>query len=168
MWLEVKAIFTFISMMMMAIGMYLAFYFDFLIVFFLIMSLFFFILGDIVIGWKITSNHLIPLLDPLPPNSELCVYFDFSGNMDFLVVQKDKEGTRRFVKYKKNATIINKGDYQIRAISGNHGFVGHEDYIFNTNLNKAKALEKEKGDTIKEIYANKKHIKKEVVGVSSD
>lgn len=159
MWLEVKAIFTLIALAMFGFAIAIALYFEFLIVFFLFIGIIFIILGDIVIGWKITAYHLKPLLDPLPPNSELCVYFDFSGNMDFLITSKGKEGTRRFVEYKKDATIINTGKYQIRAINGNHGFIGHEDYIFNADLIKAKALDEAEGDTIKEIYENRRQEK---------
>jgi len=160
MWLEVKAGFTAVALAMMGIAMALAMLIDSIIWFFIFLALVFFLLGDVLIGIKVTHNHLQPLLDPLPPNSELCVYFDFSGNMDFLVVNKGKEGVRQFVKYKKNASIINKGDYQIRAINGNHGFIGHEDYIFNVDLHKAKALDECKGDDIKEIYTKKKIFKK--------
>ena len=158
MWLEVKGMFTFIALSMFAFAIAFTLYTNFLVAFFIFLGIFFVVLGDLMLGWKITAYHLLPLLDPLPPNSELCVYLDFSGNVDFIVSKKDKEGTRRFVKYKKDATIINDGKYQIRTINGNHGFIGHEDYIFSVNVPKAKALEKAEGDDIKEIYENRGHV----------
>ena len=110
--------------------------------------------SDIIIGYQISRNHLNVLMDPMPPGYELCVLFDFSGNLDFLKVKKGPLGTREFVKYKTEANIVNKGDYQIRCINGNHGFVGHEDYGENVNLLKVEALDKLPGDDIKEIVYN--------------
>ena len=77
------------------------------------------------------------------------------------------------MKYKKKATIINNGDYQIRTHNGNKGFVGHEDYDQNVNLIEADALDKCKGDNVIDIYYNrphkkrlfKRHVKKKPQGV---
>jgi len=166
MWLEIKAVFTFISLTFLGIAVALGLLAGGYSWFFILMAVVFILLGDIVLGMKISRNHLQPLLDPLPPNTELCVYFDFSGNIDFLVVNKSKEGVRQFVKYKKDASIINKGDYQIISLNGNHGFIGHEDYIFNVNLHNAKALDQCEGDDIKEIYEKRFHLFKKKVKTS--
>jgi len=109
------------------------------------------IFGDILIGYQIKHNHLDVILDPCPPNQEICVLFDFGGHIDFIRTTKGALGTRQFVKYKKEATVINDGRYQVRFINGNHGFVGHESYDKNIDLHKAEALDKLEGDNIEEI-----------------
>ena len=84
----------------------------------------------------------------------LCVLFDFSGNIDFVRTVKGPLGTRQFMRYKKEATVINDGRYQVRFINGNHGFVGHESYDKNVDLYKSEALDKLQGDSLDEIIDN--------------
>jgi len=155
MWLEAKAVFTLIAAVLMCAVMIWEMLVSPLIAILLMMALTFIILGDIMIGIKITNNHLQPLMDPNKPNEETCVYFDFAGNLDFIKTIKGSENTRKFVKYKQNATIINNGDYPIRTINGNRGFIGHENYDNNVNLEEAEALDKTDGEDIKEIYAKR-------------
>jgi len=160
MWLELKEMFTVISIFLMMIVFFQTMSINILFPFLLLMSLLFIILGDILIGWKITKNHLIPLIDPVRPDEEVCVLFDFGGHMDFVKVRKGPFGKREFIRYHKNASIINSGDYKIKCINGNPGFIGHEDYDNNVNLYEAEALDKTPGKNIKEIYYNKPHKKK--------
>ena len=110
--------------------------------------------GDVIIGYQIKHNHLDVIIDPCPQNHEICVLFDFGGNIDFILTRKAPLGTRQFVKYKKEATIINDGKYQVRFTNGNHGFIGHESYDKNVDLYKAEALDKLEGDDIQEIVDN--------------
>lgn len=155
MWLEAKAVFTLIAAVMIIIVMILEMFVAPFIALLLIMALTFIMLGDMMIGIKITKNHLQPLMDPNKPNEETCVYFDFAGNLDFIKTVKGPENTRKFVKYKQNASIINDGDYPVRTINGNRGFIGHEDYDRNVNLEEAEALDKVDGEDIKEIYSKR-------------
>jgi len=129
--------------------------------------LLFFSIGMIIfslllISYQIKHNHLDVLMDPLPASQELCVLVDFAGNIDFQRTRKAPLGKREFVKYHKEASIINKGDFPIRCINGNHGFFGHESYDQNVNLLKAEALDKLEGDDIKEIVSNLDMVRKEV------
>lgn len=155
MWLEAKAVFTLIAAVMILIVAILEMSVNMFLSLLLIMGLTFIMLGDMLIGIKITKNHLQPLIDPLIPNEELCVFVDFAGNLDFIRTVKGPENTRRFVKYKRNATIINDGDFPLRTINGNRGFIGHENYDHNVNLEEAEALDETEGEDIKEIYALK-------------
>ena len=152
MYLEMKMIFSSMACIMIAIVMILVIGSNTLLGFLLLMAIGLVIMGDMLIGIKITKNHLQPLLDPMKANEEICILFDFGGNVDFVKTIKGPLGTRQFVKYKKEASIINSGNYQIHLINGNHGFVGHESYDCNIDLKKAEALDKLKGDDIKEIY----------------
>ena len=151
MWMEAKTLLSAIGIIFIAIVLSQIILYDMLLGFLLVMSIGLVVFSDILIGYQINRNHVNVLMDPMPSGYELCVLFDFGGNIDFLKVKKGPLGTREFVKYKKEANIINNGDYQIRCINGNHGFIGHEDYGQNVNLFKAEALDKLPGDDIKEI-----------------
>lgn len=150
MWMEAKAILTVFGIIFIAIVLSQIILVNMLLGFLLFMSIGLFVFSDFLIGYQITRNHVNVLIDPLPSGYELCVYLDFSGNIDFLKVKKGPLGKREFVKYKKEASIINSGDAQLRFINGNHGFLGHENYSKNVNIEKAEALDKLPGDNIKE------------------
>lgn len=151
MWLEAKVLINGIGVIFIAIVMSQILFFNMLLGFLLIMSIGLVVFSDIIIGYAITHNHVNLLIDPMKPGHELCVLLDFSGNLDFIAARKGPLGTREFVKYRKEANVINDGTYQIRCINGNHGFIGHENYDRNVNLLKAEALDKLEGDDIKEI-----------------
>jgi len=161
MWLEAKVMLSMIAVIFIAIVLSQIILLNMLYGFLLIVGIGLVVFSDIIIGHQISRNHLNVLMDPMAPGYELCVLFDFSGNIDFLKVKKGPLSTREFVKYKKEANIINNGDFQIRCINGNHGFVGHEDYGRNVNLLKAEALDKLPGDNIKEIVDNLPMVKNE-------
>lgn len=150
MWMEAKATLTVIGIIFVAIVLSQIILLNMLFGFLLIVSIGLFVFGDFLIGYQISRNHVNVLIDPISAGYELCVYLDFSGNIDFLKVKKGPLGKREFVKYKKEASIINNGDAQLRFINGNHGFLGHENYSRNVNIEKAEALDKLPGDDIKE------------------
>lgn len=154
MWLEAKILLSIISMIFLAIVISQILFLNMLLGMLLFFTFGLIIMGDILIGYQIKHNHVDVLIDPLPAHQELCVLFDFSGNLDFIRTTKAPEGKREFVKYRKEASIINNGDYQIKTINGNRGFVGHESYDQSVNLYKAEALDKLPGDDIKEIVNN--------------
>ena len=146
-----------VAIVMMSIVMILVIFQSMLMGLMLLMAIGLVFMGDMLNGYLITKNKLKWLIDPTGPNHELCVLFDHSGNMDFVRTLKQAFDTRTFTRYKKQATIINNGDYQIRTHNGNKGFVGHEDFDRNVNLETCEALDKLKGDSIKEIYDNLPH-----------
>lgn len=151
MWIEVKIMLSIIAMIFIAIVLSQILFLNMLYGFLLFVSIGMIVFGDILIGYQIKHNHLDVLMDPCPAGQEICILFDFSGNLDFQKVKKGPLGVRQFVKYKKEASIINNGDYQVRCINGNHGFIGHESYDKNVNLYKAEALDKLPGDNMEEI-----------------
>ena len=151
MWIEINTMLSVIAMIFIAIVLSQILPFSMLLGFLLIISIGLIVFSDIIIGYQISHNHVNHLIDPMPPNHELCVLVDFSGNLDFVRTRKAPLGKREFVKYKKEASVINNGDFPIRCINGNHGFIGHESYDRNVNLLKAEALDKTPGDDIKEI-----------------
>ena len=111
MWLEAKILISGIGVIFIAIVMSQIILFDMFQGFLLFMAIGLIVFSDIIIGYLITHNKVNLLIDPMKPNHELCVLLDFSGNLDFQAVRKGPLGTREFVKYKKEANIINQGDY---------------------------------------------------------
>jgi hypothetical protein len=154
MWLELKILLSIFAMVFIAVILSQVLFFNAVFAFILIAAIVMIFMGDVLIGYQIKHNHLDVLMDACPPGEEICVLFDFSGNIDFLRTRKGPLGTRQFVRYKKETTIINDGKYQVRFINGNHGFVGHESYDKNVSLYTAEALDKCKGDTLEEIVDN--------------
>lgn len=154
MWLEAKIMLSVISMIFTAVVLAAVLSSNILLGFLLFVVIGLIVFGDILIGYQIKHNHLDILMDPCPSNHEICVLFDFAGNIDFVKTKKAPLGTRQFMRYNKEATVINDGCYQVRFINGNHGFVGHESYDKNVDLYKAEALDKLPGDSINEIVDN--------------
>ena len=154
MWLEAKIVLSIVAMVFIAIVLSQILFFNMLFGFLLFAGIGMIVFGDILIGYQIKHNHLDVLMDPCPNGQEICILLDFSGNIDFLRTLKGPLGTRQFMRYKKEATVINDGSYQLRFINGNHGFVGHESYDKNVDLYKAEALDKLKGDNLEEIIDN--------------
>jgi membrane-bound ClpP family serine protease len=161
MWLEAKALLSSIAIIMIGIVLFMILFQYVLLGFLLIVAIGLIIFGDFLIGYQITRNHLRWLMDPLTSNEELCILFDYSGNVDFVRTKKGPYSTRQFVRYGKPATLINTGSYQIRTHNGNKGFVGHEDYNLNVSPIDCEALDKCEGDNVIEIYNNLPHEKKD-------
>lgn len=151
MWLEAKIMLSIVAMAFIAIVLSQILFYNMLYGFLLFAAIMLIVFGDMLIGYQIKHNHLDILMDVCPPSQEICVLFDFSGSIDFIRCKKAPLGTRQFMRYKKEASIINDGKYQVRFINGNRGFVGHESYDKNVNLYKAEALDKLDGDTLEEI-----------------
>ena len=151
MWMEIKALLTVIGIIFIAIVIGQVFVYNIIWVLLLFMAIGIIVFGDIIIGYQISHNHVDVVIDPMDNNHELCIYCDSSGGIDFIKTKKGPFNTREFVKYKKEATIINDGRYQMRFINGNSGFIGHENYPENVNLDESEALDKLPGDDIKEI-----------------
>lgn len=154
MWLEAKLVLSIFALIFISIVMAQIILLNFFLGFLLLMGIGLVIMGDMLISYQIKHNHVDVLIDPCPPSHEICVLFDFSGNLDFIRSKKAPLGKREFVKYKKEASVINVGDYPLRFINGNHGFFGHESYDKNVNMMKAEALDKLEGDNIEEIMDN--------------
>lgn len=151
MWLEAKILLSIVAMVFIAVVLSQVILFNVLLGFLCVMAIGMIIFSDMLIGYQIKHNHVDVIIDPCPPNQENCVLFDFGGNIDFIRTKKGPLGKREFMRYRKEASIINDGKYQIRFINGNHGFIGHESYDKNVDLYKAEALDKLPGDTIEEI-----------------
>ncbi len=154
MWLEAKIFFSIVAWVFIAIVLSQILLINILLSFLLLASIFLVFLGDLIIGYQIKHNHVDVIIDPCPSGFENCVLFDFSGNIDFFRVRKGPLGKREFIRYRKEASVINRGKYPIRFINGNHGFVGHESYDLDVDLYETEALDKLPGDDIKEIIDN--------------
>lgn len=160
MWLEVFALLSSVAIIMISIVLIPVLFLNLLFGFLLLVAMGLIIFGAILIGYQITHNNLKWLMDPLGSGEELCIYFDHSGNVDFIRTKKGQSDTRLFTRYGKPATIVNTGSYQIRTHNGNKGFVGHEDYEMSVNLIECAALDQCEGDNIIDIYNNLPHKKR--------
>ena len=119
--------------------------------FLLIMALMFYILGDVLIGYKIIKSDCRPLLEPTPKGKELMGIQLINGLLRFINTEKDAHGKRNFVMHNHDASVINDGKAPFRTRSGNIGFYAHELFDQNVDPKRCKALEQMPGD-IKETY----------------
>ena len=154
MYLEMKGVFDIIGIVFIAIIIGLTIRTDFFIAFILLMGVVFFIIGDLMLFGKLVSTQANRWLEPNRPDQEKCLLFDLSHNVTLQRVDKKEEGKREFVRYGKEASIINRGKYPVRFPNGDRGFVGHESYDLDVDLFEVEALDKIPGDDIKEIYHN--------------
>lgn len=155
MFLEIKAMFIVMGLIMISIVIGLVINANFLLAFFLIMGVIFYLLGDLILFAKLITTQANRWLEPNKPDQEKCLLFDLAHNVTVQRVNKKEEGKREFVRYGKEASIINRGKYPIRFPNGDRGFVGHESYDLDVDLYETEALDKLRGDDIKEIYSNK-------------
>lgn len=155
MFLEIKAMFIVMGLIMISIVIGLVINVNFLLAFFLIMGVMFYLLGDLILYAKLISTQANRWLEPNKPDQEKCLLFDLAHNVTVQRVNKKEEGKREFVRYGKEASIINRGKYPVRFPNGDRGFVGHESYDLDVDLYETEALDKLHGDDIKEIYYNK-------------
>ena len=151
MWLEAKVGISIMGWVLVAIGVAYTMALDWIIGFLLIVAIGLWVFSDFLIGYIIKTNHVDVLIDPCPSHQEICVLLDFAGNVDFIKTDKGAINKREFVKYKKEASIINRGRMPLRLINGNSAFLGHEDYDLDIDLDEAEALDQMEGDDIKEI-----------------
>jgi len=150
--LELKGMFTILGLAMLSIVIGLIMTANFFLSFLLMMGLIFFIIGDIFLYVKIINTQANRWMEPNKPDQEKCILFDMAHNVTLQRVTKKEEGKREFVRYNKEASIINRGRYPIRFPNGDRGFVGHESYDLDVDLVETEALDQLPGDDIKEIY----------------
>jgi len=150
--LEIKGMFTIISLSMMGLVIGLVMNANFLLAFLLIIGLMFSIIGDVFLYVKIINTQANRWMENNKPDQEKCILFDLAHNVTLQRVTKKEEGKREFVRYGKEASVINRGRYPIRFPNGDRGFVGHESYDLDVDLVEAEALDQLPGDDIKEIY----------------
>jgi len=126
--------------------------------FLLFIGVFLIILGDILLGWKITNTNANYWFDPLPQGThEICLMKTLSGLVDLIPMTKGVKGIRYGVMHKKKIAVLNDGGDQFHTRNGNIGFFAHENYDKNINILECKVLETLEGDDIKEIYRNLKN-----------
>lgn len=152
MYLEIKAILSSVAMIFIAIVLMYILVYNFFFAFLLLAAIAMVILGDMVIGYKITSSDAIPIIDPTPKGKELMELQQLDGRVKFINTTKGAHGKRSFRINNEDATVINDGHASFRLANGNHGFRAHESFDMNVDPKRAKALEKMEGDTIKDIY----------------
>lgn len=157
MYLEIKALMTTIAILFIILCIPILLQVSILFTMLAFMGIGLFVFGDILIGYLITRNNLKPQLDPTPRGWEPCLLFTLTGNFDVVNTLKGPEGQRSFRYNNQNASVINKGDFQIRMKNGNSAFIGHESVDENINLKEVKYAEtigKEfETNDLKEIHA---------------
>ena len=169
MWLELKIGIDVIAWILLAIVVSQILFLNVILSFLILAGLFLIVFSDFLIGWIIKSSYVDVLMDSNPEGYETCILKDFSGNVSFAQVKKGPQSKREFVKYGKEASIINRGRCPIRLPNGNTGFIGHEDYDLDIDFYECEALDKLKGDDIKEIMENmEEDIEQKDGGVMND
>jgi len=150
MYLIIKSLFSVISMFLIAIVCSQILFLNLMLGFLLIVSVFLVLIGDILIGYKVTPFK--PLFEPTPKGKELMEIQLLDGKTHFINTTKGPQGKRSFQMNQHDASVINDGKAQFRVTGGNIGFRAHELIDRNVDPYRAKALGKMPGDTIKELY----------------
>jgi hypothetical protein len=158
MWLEIKEILTGVGTAFILVGVVLIpglTIVDMLIVF---MGVSMFVMGDILIGYQITTNEIKPQMDRTPPGMELTIFQEINGKIHFRNTKKDMMGLRKWRWHNREAACINDGLGMFTLPNGNRGFFSHESYDKSINLILCSALDKIAKETdsrnIQEIYEN--------------
>lgn len=157
MWLEVKMLMSVIAMIFIGIVTAFNFGISLIFAFLLLLAVGLIVIGDMLIGYQIWRNDLKPQMDYTPPGKETCILITLTKNFRIFNTVKGPEGERRFRFNGRNASVINKGDFQVRLKNGNSAFIAHESHDGNINLFEAKYAEKLnkefETDSIKDIHA---------------
>lgn len=163
MWLEVKAIFTLISCVFLALVLGQIFLISLetgadlsFLMFLIFVGIFLYIFGDIILGWQVTRTHAKYVMDKPPPGKVVIPLITLTGLLDFVWADKRPYGKREFVFNKQEASLIDRGDYPIHMLNGGHGCIGHESCDENINMFEVKYAEQiakgTKTENLKEAY----------------
>jgi len=125
---------------------------DIFLAFLLLAAIFLVLMGDMIVGYKITTSDLKPLMDPTPKGKELMEWQQIDGRVRFINTAKGALGKRSFRSNGEDASVFNDGKANFKLPNGNTGFRAHENFDRNIDPSRAKALQQMKGDNIKEIY----------------
>lgn len=150
MWMEAKSVISGISLICIGIVTSQIIFLNMLLGFLLIVGIFLFIFGDILIGMKIVDYK--PVFEPTPNGWELMELELLNGRVVFLNTHKGPYGKRSFRIHNEDATVINDGKANFILSNGNRGFYAHENFDRNIDPHMAKALQQMEGGDIKEIY----------------
>jgi len=152
--MEVKAMFTVIAIVFIAVVLSQILFVNFLLGFLLIASMGVIIIGDILIGIKISDYK--PLYDPTPRGWELMELQLLDGKTVFMNTRKGAHGKRSFRINNEDASVINDGKGTFTLNNGNRGFRAHENYDGNIDPFRAKAIEQISNkldvENVKEMY----------------
>lgn len=155
-WLEIKALITVFGSVFILISLLFTTGLTVLMLMMIFMGLGMIILGDVLVGYQITSNECKPLIDKTPPGQELTILKEIGGKIHFINTYKEKMGIRKFRWHKQDAAVINDGEGMFTTPNGNRGFFSHESYDKSISMILCKALEDMKTVTdtrdIKGIY----------------
>jgi len=150
MWMEVKAMFSVIAIVFIAIVLSQLLLLNQLLSFLLFAAMGVIIVSDIIIGVK--TNDCKPIYDPTPRGWELMELQLLDDKVLFMNTRKGPHGKRSFRVNNEDASVINDGKAGFILPNGNRGFRAHENFDMSINPFRAKALEQMPGDNIKETY----------------
>ena len=148
MWLEVKATITVIAIFIISLALSITG--NIIVSIITIMGIVTMLFGDMLIGWKIVSTDAINVLDPNGPNERIVDLHLIGGGRRILKGKKGARGKIEFVFHKKEASVIDNGDYPIHFPNGNQGVIAHEKYDKNVNLYEVQFL----NEASKDLEAN--------------
>jgi len=151
-YLEVKALFSSVAMIFIAMVLAHLIMVDLFLTFLLLVAIVLVLMGDMFFGYKVVISDVKPIMEPTPKGKELMELQQIDGRVRFINTTKGAHGKRSFRINGEDASVINDGKAPFRLPSGNHGFRAHELFDMNVDPKRAKALQQMKGDNIKEIY----------------
>lgn len=154
MWLEIKAVITIISCVIIALIVGITG--NIVLAMMALVAIIVMISGDITIGWKIINTDAINLLDPNRPGERTVFLHLIGGGLRVLRGKKVPRGKIEFLIKKIKASVIDEGTYPVRTVNGNSGVVAHESYDKNINYYKSEALKTlfktYNVDNVKDLY----------------
>lgn len=150
MYMMLKSIFTAVAMVFVAIVLSQVLFVNMLLGFLLFMAIVLMIMGDMVIGIKISDFKV--LFEPTPRGKELMELQLLDGRTHFINTTKGPHGKRSFRINREDASIINDGKSNFTLVNNNRCFRAIESYDGNVDPFRAKALELMEGANVKEIY----------------
>lgn len=130
----------------------------------LIASIIFSLFSVIWINYIISHNRLQPLINRIRPNEIVWLRFSKDGMFIPQLVKKGPYGQTKGVIYKQKCDVINKGDYNVKLISGNNAIVMNDMMSTNVNLDDAvvwqEISDKYNVDNVFDAYKKSKEIEK--------
>lgn len=116
------------------LGFIIYLWMDMVLFLFLFISMVFYNMAFIYIGYVVVSSKCKPLIDKNTPEELTWHRFTKDGMYLPQTVKKSAYGTTKGVQYGKKAYIINKGDFPIRSANGNQGIIVFDMRCTNVNL----------------------------------
>jgi len=164
MWLELRASFTIITMLVLSIVASILIVTTDGVLFgvMVLIGMGIMVAGVFIEGMRITGTNANKWIDRPPAGFVPILLITLTNEVDVVWAKRKPHGKREFVYNGEEATVIDLGDYPIHFPSGATGCIAHEKSRQNVNCAKARYSQEVKDvfktDDIKEIYYKAKKL----------